>query len=490
MTANKINIIPELFASIVSIVAGILIYISGLGFDYSNLLILESVSVALCLIHTPHNLLLFIRNNNKLWYYSKSFMLLSSLLVLVILGYIDRFVFRVSIPASILGIVFFLMSLKNIISSYKFNYKLIIIFFLLGVFFVTVYYANYFIHPLMREKIITGSWAHRDPLWFAAMAGMYKTYGVSSNGLDGLVPVYYHNFSHFVYGAFSNILDISTLTFFKVVVPIVVIPVFMFSFLLCVKEVANYFTTNYNYPEIDETKLYYWLAFAVLFLLPLPYQLINRFGGDTYQYLGSSSYNFALLMTFISISLIFSYLNSTSNKQSFSYNKIFLIITIVGLYFVISTSKVSFLFVIGAIYGYLFLRLKYFTDIFHIICMAGFLLVVAFVYVYLLNTETFLKNPFQVESSEISFISYIFYSFPSLFYIIIKMYSIEVKSIKGFIKNFKSNNLLDIEILIFLIVILFPLTYQYFKGIQIYFAYILIMSHASLFKASLFGTSR
>ena len=122
--------------------------------------------------------------------------------------------------------------------------------------------------------------------------------------------------------------------------------------------------------------------------------------------------------------------------------------------------------------------------------MAGFLLVVAFVYVYLLNTETFLKNPFQVESSEISFISYIFYSFPSLFYIIIKMYSIEVKSIKGFIKNFKSNNLLDIEILIFLIVILFPLTYQYFKGIQIYFAYILIMSHASLFKASLFGTSR
>ena len=168
----------------------------------------------------------------------------------------------------------------------------------------------------------------------------------------------------------------------------------------------------------------------------------------------------------------------------------FLIITIVGLYFVISISKVSFLFVIGSIYGYLFLRLKLFTKIFHVLCMAGFLLVVAFVYVYLLNTETFLKNPYQVKSSEISYIGYVFYSFPSLMYIMLKIYSIKVNNFKDFVSKIKSNELLEVEILLVLMVILFPLTYQYFKGIQIYFAYLLIMSHVSLFKASLFGVDK
>ena len=66
---------------------------------------------------------------------------------------------------------------------------------------------------------------------------------------------------------------------------------------------------------------------------------------------------------------------------------------------------------------------------------------------------------------------------------------IKIKKMKDFVIKLKSNDLIDIEIMILLLVILFPLTYIYFKGIQIYFAYILIMSHFNLFRKTIFETT-
>jgi len=492
ITPNNNSIIPELFASIVSIVAGIIIFVSRIGFENYGQLIVESIFVSFFLIYAPHVVsTIILKQNNIVWYNSKPFILLLSLVLLVSVSEIGGlYDYSLSIFVGLIGSLFCILTIEDSIRN-KYapsGLLLFVIFALFGIFFTTAYSLNYYHHPLIQEKIITGAWSHRDSLWFSSMAGMYKTYGVSSNGLDGLVPVYYHNLSHYVYGALSNLLGISTLTFFHLVVPIIFIPIFLLTFLFCINEVNQYYSIQLDIDKLDNTKREFWLLFAILFMLPLPYQLVSHFGGDTYEYFMSSSYSFALILTFILISISFFFLNNYNGITHSSYSKILFCFTIIILYLLISISKVSFLFVLGLIYGYVFLRLKYYTNIFHIICMTGFILVVATVYVNLLNTETFLKNQYEVVSSDISFVSYIFYIFPSLIYIFLKLYSINVRKFSDFVRKIKSKSLLDIEILFFLMLILFPLTYQYFKGIQIYFAYILIMSNFSLLYSSLFNT--
>ena len=121
---------------------------------------------------------------------------------------------------------------------------------------------------------------------------------------------------------------------------------------------------------------------------------------------------------------------------------------------------------------------KYFT---HKLIITGFILVVVVLYYSILNTETFLKNPYHVKSTNVSLVSYIPYILPSLIYILLKLYAckkINKKNIKNMLYN---KELLDVEILIMLIIVLFPLTMQYFKGIQIHLAYILLMSHYNYF---------
>ena len=492
MNSNKqISIIPEIFVSIVAAIAGILIYFSRFGFENNGLLIIESLFVSLFLIFSPHivKLLLF-RKGVRIWYFSKPLILLFSITLLATLGQFNIYDIKISIPIAVIGCIYLIISVMNdsIIKNTQSKVLLYIVFTLLGLFFTTVYYLSY-LHPLMKEKIMTGAWAHRDPLYFASMAGMFKTYGTSSTGLDGLVPVYYHDLTYFMYGTFSNLLDISTITFFYIVAPIIITPLFLLSFIYSVNEVSHYYSIKLDISEIDYSKLMFWLLFAVLFMLPLPYQLIASFGGETYQYLLSSSYNFALLLTFILIGIIFSFINHNKENNDQYIYRILLVITSVTLYYLISISKVSFLFVLGVIYGYIFIRLKYYNNIYHIICMIGFLIVVALIYVNLLNTETFLKNPSHVKSDDISIITYLFNALPSLFFIILKIYSIKIKKMKDFVIKLKSNDLIDIEIMILLLVILFPLTYIYFKGIQIYFAYILIMSHFNLFRKTIFETT-
>ena len=169
-----------------------------------------------------------------------------------------------------------------------------------------------------------------------------------------------------------------------------------------------------------------------------------------------------------------------------SSNKIFISAALVLLFLVISLSKVSFLFVLGSIYGYVFLRLKFYKNVYHILTMAGFIGVTAIVFFLIINTETFIKNPHQINSHDVSLVKYILYMLPSLFYIVLKIYSMKIQTLRDIYKKIKTAEILDIEIIILLIIILFPLPFQYFKGIQIYLAYILILSHMNLFIDSLF----
>ena len=316
---------------------------------------------------------------------------------------------------------------------------------------------------------------------------MFKSYGVSSSGIDGLVPLNYHTFSHFVYGSLSGLLGINTITFFYICAPILIAPLFFLSFIFCVKEVGDYFANELNFTRIDEKTFKYWVPFSVLFLLPLPYQLIGYLNGERYQYLGSSSYNFALILTFIFISIIFTFINTFNYKDFVTpSNKLIISLISIVLLLVISFSKVSFLLILGFIYSYIFLRFKYYKNFFHVFTMIGFVFVFVLVFYSIIYTETFLMNEAQTNSADTSLGSNLIFLFPSLFFIVFKLLSEKDLSLNRLYNKFKLGSLIEVEILLALAIVLYFVPFQYFKGFQLYIAYIMIMSQLHIFRFKTF----
>ena len=143
MTYKNNNIIPEIFASIVAVVAGVLIYISRLGFDNYGTLIIKTILVSFFLIYTPQIINAYIvRKISKEWYFSKAFILLLCIILLILAGQIRFFLnIDLSYLFILLGGIAFITA---VIGNNKGNYNrpsfwLYMLFLLIGVWAVSVY---------------------------------------------------------------------------------------------------------------------------------------------------------------------------------------------------------------------------------------------------------------------------------------------------------------------------------------------------------------
>ena len=135
MTYKNNNIIPEIFASIIAVVAGILIYVSRLGFDNYGTLIIKTIFVSFFLIYTPHFVKAKILGKpSKEWYFSKSFILFICIILLVLAGQTSiNLGIDLSSLFSLLGGVIFI---ATIIDSKKNGYSPIsLLLFMLFIFF-------------------------------------------------------------------------------------------------------------------------------------------------------------------------------------------------------------------------------------------------------------------------------------------------------------------------------------------------------------------
>ena len=84
------NIIAEIFASIIATVAGLIIFISNLGFENYGLVIILTVILSYFLIYAPYMVATIIsKKTSTEWYTSKSFLLLICIIILVIAGEIN-----------------------------------------------------------------------------------------------------------------------------------------------------------------------------------------------------------------------------------------------------------------------------------------------------------------------------------------------------------------------------------------------------------------
>ena len=70
-----------------AVVAGLLIYVSRIGFDNYGLLIIKSILISFFLIYTPHiiNTYILTKTSEK-WYISKAFILLLCFISMLFFG--------------------------------------------------------------------------------------------------------------------------------------------------------------------------------------------------------------------------------------------------------------------------------------------------------------------------------------------------------------------------------------------------------------------
>ena len=468
---------------------------SRLGLDNYGELIIKSIFVSFLLIYSPHFIKEIVLNKvSKEWYLSKAFLIFVVMMILVFLGRISLFLdvdFSYTI-AFLGGMVFFI----SIFSGRKEgNFRNIIalsfLFILFGVWIIAAYCSKHYYHPLISEKIITGAYAHREAIFHASISGMFKTYGVSSTGLDGLVPLYYHTFAHFIFGSISGLLDISSIIFINLCVPIIFIPLFFYLFILCTINISSYFSLTLGYRSISENDVKIWLTLFCMFAFVFPQKLLP----ESIHYIVSPSYFMALLLTFIFISIVFSYLYVNYQITNYSLIKDYSFVAImVILYLFISYTKISFLYIIGVLYLYIFIRFKLYNYLTHFLLLMGIISVS--IYMYYKTIVPLQDSPHQSfnPSGPINIpgnifltyyinelVRYPFYIYPSLLFIGLKLCCKKINSFPSLMSMIKNREIIDIELLVLLIFISFIPPYDYFKGIQIYIAYLLILSHQNLF---------
>jgi len=505
------SIMPEILASVISVVAGLMTYISRLGFDNDFILIMKSVLLSFFLIFTPNQVMKWRKvKNGSYKLLSKPLIFLLLFMIIIIVSYIESYInINLLNYFCLIGIIATIKTIIGIkrIFYFRSDFLLLCIFIVFGMWATSIYCNDNYIHPLMKEKIITGAWAHRDYMYFSSISGMFKTYGISGTGLDGLLPHSYHVLSYNLYGILSRLMNVSTMTFYSRIVPVLITPIFFLLFIWCVFEFKKYYYRLYNYSEVKIYRINFYLLLLCifsfplsrLFLLPIPFYSML----ETYQYIISPSYFIALLISFIFISIIISILNNYryNIKINPKINRV-AIFSIPIFFYVISYTKLSFLYIFGMCFLYILLRLKLLKISEY--RYSAFLSLVVFIIIstkLIFNFDGGMHGAFNASGGPQIFNNYIFnyyiselfhypfYIYPSLIFIVIKFYCFSVNSFNKLIDNVKSYYFLDVELLLFLMIISFIPPYGYFKGIQIYLSYFLILSHFNLFLDRLFNSN-
>ena len=340
----------------------------------------------------------------------------------------------------------------------------------------------------MFEKIINGSWAHRDILYHAAIAGIFKTYFYAGIGLDGFVPHYYHSLSHYTFGILSELLKINTLTFYSIVFPIIFTPIFFMFFIYALVESSKYFSKINNFIPVDEKNILVWILIFVFFALP-----INQYAlPERYQYLNSQSYAFALILLFLIIYLFFAYINKHSLKNYINNKNTsfcIFIVTLLLLAICASYSKISFVYIITIFATYIYFRFtlyKYFIYNFSFIIWIIFLIFIYFNLIIYFEGED-LRPPMTANLEDFSYKNELLYASYSISFIILKLFSLKILTFKKFKYSFENKKIIDVEFLFIIVIALYFVHYNYFKGIQLYISYIFIIAHLNLLNNFIFN---
>ena len=484
MSINK----NEIFAITISIFIGLIVYISRLGYVNFGREILLTIFLTSSVIFFPNYLSTLLTNKFNLTKQIKFPLRIFIILFFIFsLSYASNFINLLIIIFAIglIALFFYIKELKN---HFKKNLTFLFISIVFSFWCIFAFYNNLYSHPLSYEQLSVGAFFHRDTMWHASISGMIKTYNLPSIGVDGLLKYYYHIFSNYLSAHISSILNVSTFKFYTLLFPVFFIPLFFLFFIETVIEINKVIYRD-DYKSGLKLSNLFFIVLLTLFSIIIP----NNFINEKYHFFQSYSYLIALLILFILIKLLLISYVIINQKIYKKFDFFVLLLLFILLYFALVISKFSFLYFFTASYIFFYLRLNLYNKSFFnllLVCMLiiNFLTFYYFIspfmsfnirYGYHEDFKSTIQNFYSnfIESSR-KYYTYLYYS---IIFIFFRILNLDIKFVNLFKSNhlidlIKNKKLLDIEYLVFLSLALFIFPWQYTNGIQIYIAYLLILS--------------
>jgi hypothetical protein len=273
---------------------------------------------------------------------------------------------NISGPVTLAGYLFLLFFLFQFFKILKLTNALILIsiagFF--GFWVASVCWFMY-LNPSFIESLILGT-DKMDTLFHLSAAQMIKTYGVGTTGLDGVPTMKYHWGSHWFFAQLSSFLKISVNDVYQLCYPVIIGPLLFKSFLSFVMQLKDKFR-----PENENTKinLFFWIIFMAIFIgIFRGYHSGNTWAqystggsGETHFMLQSESYAFSIILMFSLLSVLLDFWFNRDRLSTY-HQAIFLLAFLPLFISILGFVKISTMYVICCLLGYVFIRLRLFKN--------------------------------------------------------------------------------------------------------------------------------
>ena len=225
-------------AGIVSIAIAAVYWVMRLGFDDPIAFPFRAVALALFLHTFPllaSEAIARVRRRYYsggppiFWWSSYAFLWILGFVLAAVLGRLVPIVGISALPLlALVGVVSFLFVFAKWLSRCEVWRSLV---FLGGcaafaVWAAGVVWGRIYKNPLYLENFILNGNVHHDTMDVIATANMIRTYGVASNGLDGLAYVPWHWGSTWFFAQFAYLVQMPMLEFYQLAFPVICIPLF------------------------------------------------------------------------------------------------------------------------------------------------------------------------------------------------------------------------------------------------------------------------
>ncbi len=343
-----------LFAITISLVLAFLYWVLRYGFNDNSIFeIIKTLSVSFCLLILPDFIYRYIKtkkvNQTEAWFNSIAFTSVLFLFFLLFLGFFSLFtgikIIYLLLP---LGFILLILFLSDYFINFfkKSNISLIILFIFFAFWVGALIWGAKYHNPLFFEQIILGL-AHSDVIFATAVSNLIKTYGIPSTGVDGLPYLYFHWGNNWLFSYLSGLINVSTIKFYNLCYPVIFIPFYFKSLLLFIIDFKRYknFSVNLGF-----------LLFILLFIVYI--------GRNTFADLGNEAYLMAVSFSFLLFCITISVLRVVKNDMAgrMIYDKLFFYISLPVFIGIIGLCKISVGFLLIGLYGYLFLRMRWYKN--------------------------------------------------------------------------------------------------------------------------------
>jgi len=408
---------------------------------------------------------------NNTWLTSDAALSLVGLIILIIAG--NVFSFYILHVFYLISFLLFVYVFYSWFKEAKQNYIFIIISILFSIWVACIIWGLGWRDLLFFEKIIFFKNIHGylniiDPLFHSSVVNMIQIHGIPSTGLDGIPSFFYHFGSHWIFIHIIKLLNVSTITFYSIIFPIIFIP-FMFSSLLLLAVSLKKWKEGSNFVNWCLRKdLKFWLIFFIANIGFIYYPFAHKNILLWYTNIHGASYSLSLTFSFLFLGMLLFVVVNHKNVLNEKTKIVFFLLGLPIMVILIGFTKLTTVFLILAILFYLFIRLKFYRNVLYnlsFVIISGISVVIVIVSFSIANKVTGYEvqsvsifDPFKFLRTWIKpnlWLFFLFFCcFWSILFITLRLwYEKSINNISHFKTLFIDRQLIDVEIVIILCIV-------------------------------------